>query len=225
MTLALLPIVLKDTVKIWSPILCVRRVLFSWPLRLLKWFCFCCDVRAEGVRKALGVLHQLVRLTDVRKAKPEYNPVTIYETAITVLEVPKDFNAEWDGQRLRITAGQCGREDTPGIDAVRSAGSPEELAQILANTLPQDLTGSLTLFTAADHKFVQVRSATVHRLCGDYSSRTVPAAKRKSRFNKLIFLKLCFWFTTSVKCHSKTTQLWHAIDCVWYAVSSIEFNH
>lgn len=165
----------------------VCEAMFSWPLRLLKWFCFCCDVRAEGFRKALCVLHQLVRFTDVQKAEPEYNPVTIYETAITVLEVPEDFNAEWDGQRLRVTTGQCGREDTPGIDTVRSAGSPEELAQILANTLPQDLTGSLTLFTAADHKFVEVRSAAVHRLCGDYSSCAVPATKRKSRCNKLIF--------------------------------------
>ncbi len=175
--------ILKDTVKIWSPVQCVRRVLFSWPLRLLKWFC---DVRAEGFRKALGVLHQLIRFTDVRKTEPEYNPVTIYETAITVLEVPEDFNAEWDGQRLRIPTGQCGREDTPGINTVRSAGSPEELAQILANTLPQDLTGSLTLFTAADHKFVEVQSAAVHRLCGDYSSRAVPATKHKNRCNKLI---------------------------------------
>lgn len=51
-------------------------------------------MRAEGVRKALGVLHQLIRLTDVRKAEPEYNPATVYETAVTVLEVPEDFKAD-----------------------------------------------------------------------------------------------------------------------------------
>jgi len=71
-------------------------------------------VRGERVRKALGVPHQLVRLTDVCKAKPEYNPVTIYKTAITVLEIPEDLKAEsemndgWmDGQKMGITTMQC----------------------------------------------------------------------------------------------------------------------
>lgn len=82
-----------------------------------------------------------------------------------------------DGQKMGIATMQYRGRDTPGIDAVSGAGSPEELAQVLTNTLPQDLPSSLTLFTAADHKFVQVRSAAVHRLCGDYSSRTVPAIK------------------------------------------------
>lgn len=94
-----------------------------------------------------------------------------------------------DGQRLGITTVQCGGWDTPGIDAVSSTGSPKELAQVLTNTLPQDLASSLPLFTAADHKFVQVWRAAVHRLCGDYSSRTVPAIKCKHRFSKLIFRK------------------------------------
>lgn len=88
---------LQDSVKIWCSDLTGHEMsTILRPLGLLKGFCFCYCLRAEGVRKALGVLHQLVRLTDVWKAKPEYNPVTIYKTAITVLEIPEDLKAEWE---------------------------------------------------------------------------------------------------------------------------------
>lgn len=49
-----------------------------------------CGLRAEGVRKATGVLHQLMWLTDIWKAEPEHSPATSDKTAITVLEVPED---------------------------------------------------------------------------------------------------------------------------------------
>lgn len=89
--------ILQDSVKIWCSDLTGHgtSIVLSL-LGLLKGFCVRCCARAEGVRKALGVLHQLIRLTYVWKAKPEYNPVTIYKTAITLLEIPEDLKVEWE---------------------------------------------------------------------------------------------------------------------------------
>lgn len=55
----------------------------------------------------------------------------------------------------------------PWVDLVGGSGPPEQFAQVLSDTLPQNLAGTLALLTAAHHKLVKVRSAAVHRLHGD----------------------------------------------------------
>lgn len=62
----------------------------------------------------------------------------------------------------------------PGVDLVSGSGPPEQFAQVLSDTFPQDLAGALTLLTAAHHKFVEVGSATVYWLHCDYGSSAVP---------------------------------------------------
>lgn len=42
----------------------------------------------EGFREVLGVLHQLVGISDVCQAKPEDRPNPINEAAITMFKVP-----------------------------------------------------------------------------------------------------------------------------------------
>lgn len=64
----------------------------------------------------------------------------------------------------------------PGVDPVGGSRSPEQFAQVLPDTLPQDVAGALALFTAAHHKLVEVGSAAVHRLHGDDGCRTVAGA-------------------------------------------------
>lgn len=61
----------------------------------------------------------------------------------------------------------------PGVDPVGGSGSPEQFAQVLSDTFPQDVAGALTLLTAAHYKLVEVGSAAVHRLHGDDGCRTV----------------------------------------------------
>lgn len=56
---------------------------------------------------------------------------------------------------------------SPGVDPVGGSGPPEQFAQVLSDTLPQDVAGALTLLTAAHHKLVEVGSAAVHRLHRD----------------------------------------------------------
>lgn len=63
---------------------------------------------------------------------------------------------------------------SPRVDAVGGSGPPEELAQVLADALPQDLAGALALLAAAHHKLVQVKCATAHTLCGDDCCCAVP---------------------------------------------------
>lgn len=62
---------------------------------------------------------------------------------------------------------------SPGVDPVGGSRPPEQFAQVLSDTFPQDVAGALTLFTAAHHKLVEVGSAVVHRLHGDDGCRTV----------------------------------------------------
>lgn len=58
---------------------------------------------AEDVGQSLGVLHQLVRLPDVRQAEPEHGPAAVDKAAVTVLEVPDDVEGKtqqrWDEKR------------------------------------------------------------------------------------------------------------------------------
>lgn len=56
---------------------------------------------------------------------------------------------------------------SPGVDSIRALGPPEKFAQVLCDTLPQDVAGALALLTAAHHELIQVRSAAVHALHGD----------------------------------------------------------
>lgn len=63
---------------------------------------------------------------------------------------------------------------SPGVDAIGCPGPPEELAQVLADALPQDLAGALALLATAHHKLVQVERATAHTLRGDDGSSAVP---------------------------------------------------
>lgn len=70
---------------------------------------------------------------------------------------------------------------SPGIDPVGGPGPPEQFAQVLSDTFPQDMAGALTLFTAADYKLVKVGSAVVHRLHGDDGCRAVAGGKNGRR--------------------------------------------
>lgn len=103
----------------------------------------------ERVRELLGVLHQLIGIPDVCQAKPENSPHSVNKAAITVFEVPR-------------------------VDLISGSGPPEQFAQVLSDTLPQDLAGALTLLTAAHNKLIEVGSATVHWLHGNYGCCTVP---------------------------------------------------
>lgn len=57
---------------------------------------------------------------------------------------------------------------SPGVDPVGGSRPPEQFSQVLSDAFPQDVAGALTLFTAAHHKLVQVGSAAIHWLHGDY---------------------------------------------------------
>ncbi len=70
---------------------------------------------------------------------------------------------------------------SPGVDPVRGSGPPEQFAQVLSDAFPQDVTGALTLLTAAHHKLVEVGSAAVHRLHGDDGCRAVAAGTKRHR--------------------------------------------
>lgn len=63
---------------------------------------------------------------------------------------------------------------SPRGNTIVGMGSPEELTQILANTLPEDLTHALTLFTITHQKLIQIQNSTADRLRGDDSYCTVP---------------------------------------------------
>lgn len=95
------------------------------------------------------MLHQHVGISDVSQAKPEDDPSSVHKAAITVFKIP------W-------------------IDSVGGSGPPEQFTQVLSDALPQDMTGSLTLLTAAHNKLVKVGSAAVHWLHGDDGRRAVP---------------------------------------------------
>ena len=67
----------------------------------------------------------------------------------------------------------------PRVDPVGGSGPPEQFAQVLSDTLPQDVAGALALFAAAHHKLVQVGRAAVHRLHGDDGCRAVAGGVRE----------------------------------------------
>lgn len=63
---------------------------------------------------------------------------------------------------------------SPRVNTIVGMGSPEELTQVLANTLPEDLTRALTLFTITHQKLIQIQNPTADRLRGDDGYCTVP---------------------------------------------------
>lgn len=66
----------------------------------------------------------------------------------------------------------------PWVDPVGSSRPPEQFAQVLSDTLPEDVAGALALLTAAHYKLVKVGSTAVHWLHGDDGCRTVAAGDR-----------------------------------------------
>lgn len=68
---------------------------------------------------------------------------------------------------------------SPGVDPVGGSGPPEQFAQVLFDTLPQDVAGALTLLAAAHHKLVEVGGAAVHRLHGDDGCCAVAAGTER----------------------------------------------
>lgn len=62
---------------------------------------------------------------------------------------------------------------SPGVDPVGGSRPPEEFAQVLSDTFPEDVAGALTLLAAAHHKLVKVGGAAVHWLHGDDSRRAI----------------------------------------------------
>lgn len=64
--------------------------------------------------------------------------------------------------------------NSPRVDTIIRTGSPEELAQVLANTLPEDLTGALALFNVTHQKFIHIQSPTADWLRGDDGYCIVP---------------------------------------------------
>lgn len=54
----------------------------------------------ERVRKVLGVLHQLIGISDVLQAEPEDSPHPVHKASITVLKVPGQTKTL--GQRLLL---------------------------------------------------------------------------------------------------------------------------
>lgn len=67
---------------------------------------------------------------------------------------------------------------SPGVDPVGGSGPPEELPQVLSDTLPQDVAVTLTLLTAANHELIQVWRPAVHVLPGDDGSRAVAGGRK-----------------------------------------------
>lgn len=68
--------------------------------------------------------------------------------------------------------------EVPGVNVIGGPGPPEQSTQVLADALPQDLTGTLALLAAANHKLIQVGRGAAHRLLGDDGRCTVPAGRR-----------------------------------------------
>lgn len=68
---------------------------------------------------------------------------------------------------------------SPGVDPVGDPRPPEQFAQVLSDTFPEQVTGALALFAAAHHKFIQVGRSIVHRLHGDDSCCVVTGARDK----------------------------------------------
>lgn len=77
----------------------------------------------------------------------------------------------------------------PRVDTIVCTGSPEQLAQVLPNILPKDLTGALALFTVTHQKFIQIQSPTVDWLRGDDGYCTV-SEKQEAVHNTVLLLLL-----------------------------------
>lgn len=56
----------------------------------------------ERIWEVLGVLHQLIGISDVRQAEPEDGPHPINKAAITVFKVPEETKRETTTQILFI---------------------------------------------------------------------------------------------------------------------------
>lgn len=115
---------------------------------------------------------------------------------------------QWYGRKQQlnesssITKSQNVCTCSPGVDLVGGSWPPEQFAQVLFNTVPQDVTGALTLFAAAHHELVKVGSAMVHRLRGDDGCRTIA---EESEFR---FMYLIEWMTPTGLGWARKTACW-----------------
>lgn len=96
---------------------------------------------------------------------------------------------------------------SPGVDPVGGSRPPEQLAQVLSDTFPQDLAGALTLLAAANHKLVEVGSATVHWLHGDDGCCTVAGGTERWKIFSLAGFRFTYLTTLTPmgRCFGKKT--------------------
>lgn len=99
----------------------------------------------------------------------------------------------------------------PWINSVGCSGPPEQFAQVLLDTLPQDVTGPLSLLAAAHHKLVQIRSATIYWLHGNDGCCTVAGGAQTQHFVVSILQPQSF--SRMFEHNSKDAQTLHGTCC------------